>query len=87
MKGDGHLYIVRDANGTALPRTYKMRGLAKEKARSIGGTVDIIPDGVRRKVDAGLDRESQEAPSQEAQGKGEGEAEENRPVEEEPAGA
>lgn len=48
MKGDGHIYIVYDANGKSLPRPYRMRGLAKQKALEIGGTIEVVPQGVRK---------------------------------------
>jgi len=69
MKGDGHLYIVYDANGKALARPYRMRGMAKEKARKIGGSVEVILDGVKRK-----EKEKEEKET-EAQGNLEGETE------------
>lgn len=54
MKGDGHLYIVNDANGKPLRHGYRIRYIAEHKAAEIGGHVDIIPNGAKQtRSDAG----------------------------------
>jgi len=76
MIGDGHIYIVYDANGRALRRHYRMRIHAKDKADKIGGTVGVIPNAVRRKENAEeKPKEEKEAEAPEEKGEIQGEAE------------